>query len=268
MKKPIVLSTVFIIIIVVVYVTCFYDAPLSDKTSDWGAFGSYVGIGISAISVALIYVTYNEQRQSNRIIRFEQQMRFMFDRLSVLLERNKNGIEEDAKKIEQHFLIPFYYIHHYERLHVFGVCSYYYSRISNNQRKYDNMFIYLTHIVKYIKDEKFINEDSIRCRMIELFCILPEYTRIYYFFWLIYQKESIELLRFCYLNNLFIKEESDNFLSAVICYVCTGETMSIMDIDLRHTNFELDELCDEYNSNEDFDVTYNRLNRLFNIHKE
>lgn len=46
MKKPIVLAIVFIIIIVVVYVTCFYDAPLSDKTSDWGAFGNYVGIGI------------------------------------------------------------------------------------------------------------------------------------------------------------------------------------------------------------------------------
>ena len=71
MKKPIVIATLFDIVLVVAYIISFYGASLSDKTSDWGAFGSYVGMGISTFSVALIYITYNEQKQSNRIILYK-----------------------------------------------------------------------------------------------------------------------------------------------------------------------------------------------------
>ena len=100
MKSSIFFAAIVFILIIAAYTICFYDTSLSDDTSDWGAFGSYVGMGISFLSVTLIFVTYNEQRQANRIGMFEQQMRFMFDRLSVLIERDNDGIEDEAKKIE------------------------------------------------------------------------------------------------------------------------------------------------------------------------
>lgn len=94
MNKPIVIATSFVIIIIIAYVIAFYGSSVSDKTSDWGVFGSYLDMGVGILSVALIYVTYKEQRQANRIGMFEQQMRFMFDKLSILLSNYSNGIEE------------------------------------------------------------------------------------------------------------------------------------------------------------------------------
>ena len=140
MNKPIVIATSFVIIIIIAYVIAFYGSSVSDKTSDWGAFGSYLDMGVGILSVALIYVTYKEQRQANRIGMFEQQMRFMFDKLSILLSNYSNGIEEEVKKIEKHFLSSFGGMEDYERAKVKYVCSYYFSQLTLDIiKKYDNV---------------------------------------------------------------------------------------------------------------------------------
>ena len=255
MKNPILLASILMIIIIVVYIISFYNSTLSDKTSDWGAFGSYVGMGISILSVSLIYVTYNEQRQANRIGMFEQQMRFMYDRLSNLIERHKDGIEEEAKKIVNHFLPPFGGMKDYERLKVRSVCSCYFSELTpENRMKYENIFIYLTQMITYIRDEKSINTDCVKSRIIELSCILSEYVRLYYFFWLSSQSDDTELLRFCYLNGLFVNEESDSLLDNTICYVCTGKILDKNNDNSSKLNLDIED-----NSNENFHATYHRL---------
>ena len=55
------------IVLPIIYCYHFKGTSLSDNTSDWGAWGSYVGIGGSILSVSLIYITYKEQQESNRI---------------------------------------------------------------------------------------------------------------------------------------------------------------------------------------------------------
>lgn len=74
--------------------------PLSEKTSDWGAFGSYIGMGISILSVTLIYITYNEQRLSNRIERFEQHLKYMTDTLSDLIEKKFSTLDEKCVSLD------------------------------------------------------------------------------------------------------------------------------------------------------------------------
>ena len=70
-----------------IYAISFIGSPISCQTSDWGAFGSYAAIGVSSLSIALIYVTYREQRQTNEITRVEQHIVTMTNTLAVLSEK-------------------------------------------------------------------------------------------------------------------------------------------------------------------------------------
>ena len=97
------IATAIALLTIIIYVVCFYNAPLSNRTSDWGAFGSYISISISVISIALIYITYNEQKQSNRIERFEQHLKSMTDTLSQLMERNRTTLENDYRNKKMTF---------------------------------------------------------------------------------------------------------------------------------------------------------------------
>ena len=149
----------------------------------------------------------------------------------------------------------------YERAKVKSVCSFYFSQLTLDIiKKYDNVFIYLSTMINYIRNEKSINNDCVKSRMIELSCILSEYVRLYYFFWLTSQRNDSGLLRICYMNNLFTKEDPNSFLSAVICYVCTEKKLEITDVAICSSNLDIADY-----SNEDFATTYNRL---FNNHKE
>ena len=73
--------------LLLIYAISFIGSPISFQTSDWGAFGSYAAIGVSSLSIALIYVTYREQRQTNEITRVEQHIVTMTNTLAVLSEK-------------------------------------------------------------------------------------------------------------------------------------------------------------------------------------
>lgn len=73
--------------LLLIYAISFIGSPISCQTSDWGAFGSYAAIGVSSLSIALIYVTYREQRQTNEITRVEQHIVTMTNTLAVLSEK-------------------------------------------------------------------------------------------------------------------------------------------------------------------------------------
>lgn len=230
--------------------------PLSEETSDWGAFGSYVGMGISILSITLIYITYNEQRLSNRIERFEQHLKSMTDTLSDLVKRDSTILEKDYQSFLSHFMVPFYDISDCEVPKTEGVCTYYLSQITYNKGyEYQNLFKYLTLVIKYIINEKTLERGDKEGRVVELSCILPESLRTFYFCWLL-QQENRDFLEYCYSNGLFVVDKpNDNLLSDVIRLVCTGtkpKKEAPVPIDSNHIELE------DY-SNEPFDETYNRL---------
>lgn len=96
-------GTAIAVVLIAFYAVHFYNAPLSDETSDWGAWGSYVGIGISILSVSLIYITYKEQQESNQIGRFEEHFHISLRTSMELFEKRKNVIDSIFTKVEKHF---------------------------------------------------------------------------------------------------------------------------------------------------------------------
>lgn len=189
-RNYIYIAVAILLLTIIIYVVCSYNTPLSEKTSDWGAFGSYIGMGISILSVTLIYITYNEQRHSNRIERFEQHLKSMTDTLSDLVKRNKTSIEKDYQSFLSHYMVPFYDISGYEAQKTEGVCTYYLSQIIYNRRnEYQNLFKYMTLVIKYIIKEKTLEKEDKEGRVVELSCILPESLRTFYFCWLLQQED-------------------------------------------------------------------------------
>lgn len=255
-SKYILLAFIVLLLTIILYVVNFYGMPLSQRTSDWGAFGSYISIGISVFSVMLIYITYNEQRLSNRIERFEQHLKSMTDTLSDLVKRDKTSIDKDYQSFLSHFMVPFDDISDYEAPKIKDICTYYLSQITYDRgNEYQNLFKYMTLMIKHIIKEMALEKEEKEGRVVELSCILPESLRTFYFCWLL-QQENRELLEYCYSNGLFVvNEPNENLLSDVIRLVCTGnkpkkESPAPIDPD----NIELEDY-----TNELFDETYNRL---------
>ena len=118
---------VVIVLPIIIYCYHFKDTPLSDNTSDWGAWGSYVGIGISILSVSLIYITYKEQQESNRIGRFEEHFHISLRTSIELFEKRKNVIDSIFSKVENHVRNPFDPLTDYEQSKVQNILGYYYS---------------------------------------------------------------------------------------------------------------------------------------------
>lgn len=250
------IATAIALLTIIIYVVCFYNAPLSNRTSDWGAFGSYISICISVISIALIYITYNEQKQSNRIERFEQHLKSMTDTLSQLMERNRTTLENDYRTFSSHFIDPFHDISSYEKKVAEYVCVYYFSGIIYERvNEYKHLFNYMDLTINYIKRDYIQKKEDKYGRIMELSCVLPKSLRTFYFCWLI-QQEKRQLLEYCYANDLFLADEpNDNLLSDIIRLICTGnkpKKYNTIPIDIN--NIDLGNY-----DNEKFDETYNRL---------
>lgn len=76
-KKIIFAALSIVIILLLFYFVTFWGADVSINSSDWGAFGNYAAICVSVLSIAFIYVTYREQRNTNEISRTEQHIAVM-----------------------------------------------------------------------------------------------------------------------------------------------------------------------------------------------
>lgn len=255
-RNYIYVAVAVLLLTIIVYVVCFYNTPLSEETTDWGAFGNYIGMGISILSVTLIYITYNEQRHSNRIERFEQHLKSMTDTLSELVKKDSISIEKDYQSFLSHFMAPFDDISDYEAQETEGICTYYLSQITYNKgNEYQNLFKYITLMIKYIIKEKALEKEEKEGRVVELSCILPESLRTFYFCWLL-QQEDRGLLEYCYSNGLFVLDDpNDNLLSDVIRLVCTGtKPKKEAPVPIDPDNIELEDY-----SNEPFNETYKRL---------
>lgn len=256
-SRIIILFGVFsLLVTIIIYVLFFYDVTISDRTSDWGAFGGYLSIGISMLSVALIYITYNEQRYSNEIERYEQHLKSMIGILSELIEKKSTSLDRHTQLLSVHFMVPSYDISNYDKQKSENVCSYYFSDIVNTD---DNdcvqLFKYMTLLINEIKNKDTLKTLEKEERMIELSCIIPTQFRLLYFFWLTYSKEHTSL-EYCYRNRLFcLDNDDDTVLGEVIKLVCTGiKDKKSIPVTIDTDNIELEDY-----SKETFDQTYNRL---------
>lgn len=238
-------------ILIIVYLIHFSHAPLSDNTSDWGAWGSYVNVGMSLISISLIYVTYQEQQISNKIARFEEHYHVTLKTAGELFERKKDIIKNSYNKIENHFRNPFDPLTDYTQSNTKKVLGYYYfSAVFDVQQECDEVFRYFYTALNSIKSSPIIDADEKDRCYTEMSCLFSEEARILLLFW--GYNNGIDLSDY-YNEGMFRTSIINNeALLNIIKFVCTGERreseqINIEDIDLGD------------NINENFSETYNRL---------
>ena len=239
------------VVLVIVYLANFSHAPLSDNTSDWGAWGSYVNVGISLISISLIYITYKEQQKSNKIARFEEHYHVALKTAGEFFERKKEIIKDSYNKIENHFRNSFDPLTDYTQCNTKKVLGYYYSSaVFDAQQDCDEVFRYFYIVLNSIKDYPYIGEEErFRCYT-EMSCLFSEEARILFLFW--GYKNGINLSDY-YNEGLFRTCITNNkALLNIVKFACIGDRPKKEKEDIE--NIELDDY-----SNEEFKNTYNRL---------
>lgn len=132
-KKILLIALGVAIALLMAYVACFWGIELSDNTIDWGAFGNYLAVCFSVLSITLIYITYREQRKSNDIARTEHHIVTMLNTLDALYEKNLLRIESTYNSIGEHFKEPFYDLSEFEYEKIVVVCTFYYSSLDGTE---------------------------------------------------------------------------------------------------------------------------------------
>lgn len=249
-----------VIILLLFYFASFWGADVSKESSDWGAFGNYAAICVSILSIAFIYVTYREQRNTNETVRTEQHIAIMVNTILSLSEGKRVQLDSIYSKICGHFKEPFSSISDYQYDRIVKVCIYYYSTIAEedlNSLKYLIQYMHLS--INFIIHDKSLSKANKQLRLTELSCIIPESIRIILFFWMI-QNKSRDLNEFYYYGIFSLNDNGYSFLEDIITYVCT--TKCPPDRPVQDVNVE-DIILDDY-PHELFSETYSRLNRKEN----
>ncbi len=239
------------------YAIIFIDEPISTSTSDWGAFGNYAAIGLSSLSITLIYLTYREQRKSNEITRVEQHVVTMTNTLVSLSEKYHERLDVLYNKFSEHFKVSFYNISDWNHTNVINVCTYYYSIIATenyHDAEFNYLFRYVQLCIDYILQEKSLTKDNKLLRLTEFSCILPESLRLLFLCWLLVNNH--DRLGDYYKSTIFtLNETGSTLLKDIIIYACTGEQPALRQ--MPHIN--PDNIILEDYPEEQFPDTYIRL---------
>ena len=236
------------LMLVFFYVINFNGIPLSKHTSDWGAFGNYTAISISLISIALIYITYREQRSTNKITRSEQHIATTVKTLISLFENNQEKIEVFYKLFREHFKGLHYDLTDLEYNKTQKMCKQYYSLIMANPDynvKYNYFFRYTQLCFDYILQNDSLSTKDKELRVMEITYILPESVRVLLFGWILMNNSPI--LGNFYKAGVFILEDNKlPLLEDIIAYVCTGNCPPMRQPDIVNPNdILLDDRADE-----------------------
>lgn len=246
-----------VIILLLFYFVSFWGADVSKETSDWGAFGNYVAICVSILSIAFIFVTYREQKNTNEIVRTEQHIAIMVKIILSLSEVKRTQLSSVYSKICEHFKETSYNLRDYQYDRIVQVCIYYYSTIDKgdiNSLKYLIQYTYLS--IDFIIHDKSLSKESKHLRLTELTCIIPESLRIILFFWLT-QKKRIDLKEFYPYGIFSLNDNNYSFLDDIITFVCSVKCPP----DRHVQDFNDEDIILEDYPYELFSVTYSRLNR-------
>ena len=254
-RTSIIIAFIVLLLTIIVYVVSFFGIPLSNETSDWGAFGSYMGIGISALSIALIYVTYNEQRRTNQISGFEQHLSTISNTIENLIDKNSETVKAAYSRFIEHFKVQLYDLSSCTKKKVEGVCTYYYSlALENNGGELYYLFEYINDSLSFIKEDKSISDKEKSRRIKELACAIPESVRFLFLCWKL--TDNQDLLEYCYSNGFFmLGEPKNNLLEDIITFVCTGKRPPKR----KQKAINPKDIVLEYDPKEQFHDTYERL---------
>lgn len=209
--------------LLLIYALCFIGMPISNHTSDWGAFGSYATIGVSSLSIALIYVTYREQRRTNEITRVEQHIVTMTNTLVALSEKYHERLTGSYDMFSQHFKLSFYDMSDWEYEKTIGICTRYYSSITikdDHSGEFNYLFRYMQLCIDYIIHEKSLSRENKHLRTTEFCCVLPESVRVLLFCWLLINNQTA--LEDYYKYGIFMLDETGApLLRDIVTYICT-----------------------------------------------
>lgn len=259
-KKIVWMALGMTIVMVLSYILNFIDSDISSNPADWGAFGNYAAVCVGTLSIALIYITYREQRRSNEITRTEQHIATMTKTLGSLVDKNISKIEIYYTNLCEHFKVPFGNMSDCEYDKVAKVCTYYYSSLTiedEDSADFNHVFQYMKLCLDYILQDKTLTKSDKQLRITELSCILSESIRVLFLFWsLVYNHDNIEQY---YKFGIFILDDrSSDLLVSVIAYLCAKDVSSKKEekvVDPANI------ILDNYPKEQFFD-TYNRLNIL------
>ena len=239
-----------------IYVICFVGAPVSNHTSDWGAFGSYASISISSLSIFLIYVTYREQRRTNEITRIERQIMTMINTLVVLSNKYHERLEVSYDKFLKHFKDLFFEISVWEYDKTTMICKYYYSMAIDDKynEDFNYLFRYMQLCIDYILHERSVSVETKQLRITEFACTFPESMRMLLFCWLLNNNRN-KIEDYFKAGVFMLDETSPYLLKYIISFVCTKKHPTQM----TRSNVNIDDIILEDYPNEHFSETYKRF---------
>lgn len=244
-------SAIIALMVISAYTIHFHNTQLSDNTSDWGAWGSYVSIGISILSITLIYVTYKEQQESNRISRFVDNYHVSLKTLSELFAKNNHSIKLIYNMVNQKFTNPLDDLSEYEQDNIKKLLGYFYdSAINHINNEKDEAFFYLFFTLNTIKSNNISNKEEQKRCITEISCIIPDYARILFLCWGCHNNYSVT----SYYNLGLYRTRSikNECLKNIVRFACTG--IRPQKEETIEGDYNLD--CD---SPEDYQKTYKRL---------
>ena len=234
---------VFVLVPLIVYVYHFYSSNLSDKTVDWGAFGSYISGTIGVISVILLYITYKEQCRSNSISQFEQRYYTQLKIIREMLMAYDKDVEKMYRHIEKHFSGNSF--QSLNRSDVLMACGYYYGDLRRQEHfrgEIDQVISYVLHSIKMTSEYETLSGKQKKDYIQDLFPIKNEYFLVLLLFCVISKKDvsSFHLLLDykCYDGVLFRNKLLSKTIDSIKSARSLTPTLIVAGNEIEYKNYE------------------------------
>lgn len=224
-KIAIILSGIALIFIIIVpYIIKFHNCSAIVGITSWGTASDYINIVISILSIYLIYVTYKEQRYSNKISRFEDRYKTFVHTFIDFVDKEKTLLHNGYDALCKHFVgvitdEPVGTVEENSKIMV-----YYYSDIllSTKTESLNECFKYLNFFIGNLHQSKDISTEEKQARLLELSSVIPESVRILFFCWKLCENDR-SLLDYCYMCHFLDIFPNDGILANIIRYICNGD---------------------------------------------
>lgn len=259
-KKTIILLGFILTAIIASYIINFCDRPISTDTETWGAFADYMNLSVSILSIYLIYVTYKEQSNSNKIGRFEERYKTFVHIFIDLVNKERSLINETYTRLCKHFDgvmpddDPVGTAEENSK-----ILTYYYSNIllSAKTESLNECFKYLNFFIGNLHCSKDISTEEKKARLLELSSVVPENVRILFFCWKLCENDC-SLLDYCYKCHFLDLTSKDCILTKIIHIVCTSNFINNKSNKIDGENIMID-VDDTYKKEETYGDTFDRL---------
>ncbi len=260
-KNIYIVAIIFILLPVVIYVVKFnvnfWWGTIFCKTQDFGSFENYISIGIGLITIFLLYITYKEQHQANRISQFEQRFYIQCKNIKEHIDLHKIDIVQTYNRLTRHLTeSPSKNIENSDIILAF---SYYYEDLiksnSDNEKKCNLDFIcdYFLCLIKTIDRQDVLSKEIKKNYIYEISRLLTlEFSTILIFY--ICHTESVENWRLIRTYDIYLKHSTDcRFLDIIIKKLIDSSTIKASAINQQEKiEFESFE-------NEQIELTIKRL---------